>query len=300
MASVAANVSELSAKLLEGCKLVADSCPETNVPLVITPQGKLYSVGNQSYYQKINGTLSKLVPPQTTNSDTPDSKPKQQPQLHSPHAKVEQDLNTQDRMGLSALVAQKLLEGFTLLSESCPTTNVPLVQNQAGHILSVGTGTWYTRRGATLVPAATSPGKETVTSPPSVLPVPRYETAEFPQPLATPCAPGSMGASLHSSDSILNPTPSGMCGSSFPGGAPRGAGPATGALGEGQMLPPHIAGEVDATFGILTHTLAEARQALSRASMVSNTTSASSPDVASIVAVIKDTAQAMVALRSLS
>ena len=33
------NVNELSQKLLEGCKLLSDSCPETNVPLVSTKDG---------------------------------------------------------------------------------------------------------------------------------------------------------------------------------------------------------------------------------------------------------------------
>ena len=44
-----------------------------------------------------------------------------------------------DSQSLSERVAQKLLEGYTLLSDSCPHTNVPLVQSTAGQILSVGT-----------------------------------------------------------------------------------------------------------------------------------------------------------------
>ena len=38
------NVNELSQKLLEGCKLLSDSCPETNVPLVSTKDGARASV----------------------------------------------------------------------------------------------------------------------------------------------------------------------------------------------------------------------------------------------------------------
>ena len=39
--SVDRNVSELSQKLLEGCKLLSESCPETNVPLVSTLDGRM-------------------------------------------------------------------------------------------------------------------------------------------------------------------------------------------------------------------------------------------------------------------
>ena len=46
---------------------------------------------------------------------------------------------------LSSLIADKLLEGFELLPESCPVTRVPLVQNQHGHVFSVGTGQWFER-----------------------------------------------------------------------------------------------------------------------------------------------------------
>ena len=67
------------------------------------------------------------------------------------------------------MVAQKLLEGFTLLSDSCPTTNVPLVQNKQGQIFSVGTGRYYEQRGdgklAELgVAAAASPAPSSVPS----------------------------------------------------------------------------------------------------------------------------------------
>ena len=41
-----ANVNSLSQRLLEGCKLLSESCPETNVPLVSTQDGRMYSVGN--------------------------------------------------------------------------------------------------------------------------------------------------------------------------------------------------------------------------------------------------------------
>ena len=57
--SVDRNVSELSQKLLEGCKLLHESCPETNVPLVATKDGRMYSVGNGCYYVHEGGALVK-------------------------------------------------------------------------------------------------------------------------------------------------------------------------------------------------------------------------------------------------
>ena len=56
--SVDRNVSELSQKLLEGCKLLHESCPETNVPLVATKDGRMYSVGNGCYYVHEGGAVS--------------------------------------------------------------------------------------------------------------------------------------------------------------------------------------------------------------------------------------------------
>ena len=56
------NVNSLSEKLLEGCKLLSDSCPETNVPLVSTPEGRMFSVGNGCYYVKEGDVLRKEAP----------------------------------------------------------------------------------------------------------------------------------------------------------------------------------------------------------------------------------------------
>ena len=143
------NVNELSQKLLEGCKLLSDSCPETNVPLVSTKDGRMYSVGNGSYYVRDSaGELRKVGAEQPAaaepsllssaaagGSPGPAGSPRSSaPALASPSPAAEAEAQS-----LSARVAQKLLEGYTLLSDSCPHTNVPLVQSTAGQILSVGT-----------------------------------------------------------------------------------------------------------------------------------------------------------------
>jgi uncharacterized Zn finger protein (UPF0148 family) len=143
------NVNELSQKLLEGCKLLSDSCPETNVPLVSTKDGRMYSVGNGSYYiRDSGGELRKVGAEQPAaaepsflssaaagGSPGPVGSPRSSaPALASPSPAAEAEAQS-----LSARVAQKLLEGYTLLSDSCPHTNVPLVQSTAGQILSVGT-----------------------------------------------------------------------------------------------------------------------------------------------------------------
>ena len=145
------NVNELSQKLLEGCKLLSDSCPETNVPLVSTKDGRMYSVGNGSYYvrdsagelRKVGAEQPAAAEPSLLSSAAAGGSPgpacagsprSSAPALASPSPAAEAEAQS-----LSARVAQKLLEGYTLLSDSCPHTNVPLVQSTAGQILSVGT-----------------------------------------------------------------------------------------------------------------------------------------------------------------
>lgn len=125
------NVNALSTKLLEGCKLLSESCPETNVPLVLTKDGRMFSVGNETYYRKENG---KLVPDGGSSSVVATSA-----------AGAPQPRPAADDQTLSAHVAQKLLEGWTLLPDTCPETNVPLVQSKDGQILSVGTGKHHRR-----------------------------------------------------------------------------------------------------------------------------------------------------------
>lgn len=141
------NVNELSQKLLEGCKLLSESCPETNVPLVSTTDGRMYSVGNGCYYavDRNTGTLVKVDSKAAPRS--PMSVP-HSPVTLTPSSAIHNDssfsalrgasgsriISEESAQTLSARVAQKLLDGFTLLSESCPTTNVPLVQNAAGQV----------------------------------------------------------------------------------------------------------------------------------------------------------------------
>ncbi|KAL1519138.1 hypothetical protein AB1Y20_003400 [Prymnesium parvum] len=148
------NVNELSQKLLEGCKLLSESCPETNVPLVSTKDGRMYSVGNGCYYIRDRGVLLKLDNHPSTPSISAPPSPVPTPSRISHSAKRADVSPTsggfsraadESSQTLSARVAQKLLDGFTLLSESCPATNVPLVQNASGQIFSVGTNKWYVR-----------------------------------------------------------------------------------------------------------------------------------------------------------
>ena len=166
--SVDRNVSELSQKLLEGCKLLHESCPETNVPLVATKDGRMYSVGNGCYYVHEGGALVKSGK-EAASPLRPIATPIAPPTATAPTPAAAPPPAADDSASLSAMVAQKLLEGFTLLSDSCPTTNVPLVQNKQGQIFSVGTGRYYERRGdgklAELgVAAAASPAPSSVPS----------------------------------------------------------------------------------------------------------------------------------------
>ena len=211
------NVNELSQKLLEGCKLLSDSCPETNVPLVSTKDGRMYSVGNGAYYiRDSGGELRKVGAEQPAAEPSPlrsaagagspgpacgGSPWSSAPALPSPSPAAEAEAQS-----LSARVAQKLLEGYTLLSESCPHTNVPLVQSTAGQIFSVGTGKSYHRVGSELLelshpphdgaPAsmaiAAAAGMAPPPPPVSMAPPPSMTALPSPRSSAQP-PPGSFG-----------------------------------------------------------------------------------------------------------
>lgn len=174
--SVDRNVSELSQKLLEGCKLLSDSCPETNVPLVSTPDGRMFSVGNGCYYVKEGDVLRKEAPAASALPATPGSPPRA-------GTAGGIDATTADGTSLSSKVAAKLLDGYTLLSESCPVTSVPLVQDAQGRILSVGTGLWYERTGGQLVEARNG---ITATSAPPPHPGPPSDAMLMPPPPPRP------------------------------------------------------------------------------------------------------------------
>ena len=121
------------------------------MPLVSTKDGRMYSVGNGAYYiRDSGGELRKIgaepaaepsplrtAAPAAVNTPRGGSPWSGAPALPSPSPG--RPSAEADAQGLSARVAQKLLEGYTLLSESCPLTNVPLVQSTAGQIFSVGT-----------------------------------------------------------------------------------------------------------------------------------------------------------------
>ena len=262
-ARINANVNSLSQKLLEGCKLLSESCPDTNVPLVLTPDGRMYSVGNGVYYAREGGEMIKVPDVPVAAPTKPPSTPSSPNRgflgyapgsalgtVEMPSAAPEQSL--------SSRVAAKLLEGFTLLSESCPVTSVPLVQDPSGRILSVGTGRWYERTGGELLetsvpgpPLAVMPtaftngGTPAVptpalpTPPPAMIaprqlpPVPVYtpamppttpQPAAYPPYAAAPAAPASMeygsGASAAVASAVLQSSSSPATAAAYSGVAP--------------------------------------------------------------------------------
>jgi len=195
-------------KLLEGCKLLSDSCPETNVPLVSTADGRMYSVGNGAYYMRHGNEIVKVadtpaVPASPAKVESP-TRGFITAHVHAPPGSVVPPSGGRtpsgaalaagaDGQSLSSRVAAKLLEGYTLLSESCPSTSVPLVQDQSGHILSVGTGRWYERTGGQLTevgpPSAPVPGLAAST-PIAAAPAPAFpRTSASFQQNGTPLAP---------------------------------------------------------------------------------------------------------------
>ena len=294
-----ANVNSLSQKLLEGCKLLHESCPETNVPLVATKDGRMYSVGNGCYYVHEGGALVKSGK-EAASPLRPIATPIAPPTATAPTPAAAPPPAADDSASLSAMVAQKLLEGFTLLSDSCPTTNVPLVQNKQGQIFSVGTGRYYERRGdgklAELgVAAAASPAPSSVPSS-ELLRAMNDAAPPAGSPLAPPYSPPPpAAASAAVADALAAaaaPPPSYSGTVSWPPASPLAAA----AAAAGYAPPPAPAaappaGLVDATVQLLYAKLGEAKAALALAA---------GPDAAApTITLIKETALAIAALRAL-
>ena len=184
-----ANVNSLSQRLLEGCKLLSESCPETNVPLVSTQDGRMYSVGNGCYYVREGSELVKAQaePPPAAPPATPGGSPARSaflaPSMNAPGTvEAPPPGPPENGQSLSSRVAAKLLEGFTLLSESCPVTSVPLVQDAQGRILSVGTGRWYERTGGDLIESYGAPAPAAALVPQSMAQPPQPSHAMPPPP----------------------------------------------------------------------------------------------------------------------
>ena len=190
-----ANVNQLSQKLLEGCKLLSESCPETNVPLVSTMDGRMYSVGNGCYYAREGSELVKVAaesvaPPPPATPGSPNRPSIMAYASGAPPGSVEMPtVPPIETQSLSSRVAAKLLEGFTLLSESCPVTSVPLVQDPSGRILSVGTGKWYERTGGELLESSAGPLLD-ATLPPATMPA--IAATALPPPQKTSPPPSSL------------------------------------------------------------------------------------------------------------
>lgn len=291
------NVSELSHKLLEGCKLLSESCPETNVPLVLTLDGHMYSVGNDAYYEKDeSGGLRRMgcAYPAPSAPSAPTSSGRRVP---SPGPAVASHASGSN---LSAKVAEKLLEGYTLLNESCPTTNAPLIESPDGRILSVGTGTWYERRGDSIVPVKpfAQPAPPTLAGGGS--PAPSVAASVYASSARSSYsdsrADGRATYSRPYPAAVSDPPATSLNGSvpSAHASAPPSAAPAAAATVV-PLSPPPMGGtlqsEVDAATEVLTEKLAQARIALARTSEVGA--------VAPLVAHIRDIAAAIAALRAL-
>ena len=276
------------------------------MPLVSTKDGRMYSVGNGAYYVKEGTELRKVGGPDAVSTPAAPAAPAAPteplptttpvsatvgaspwtgaPVLPSPP----QPEAEADSQSLSARVAQKLLEGYQLLSESCPQTSVPLVQHTDGRIYSVGTGKFYTRVGSELRELGA-----------------QHETATGSMPPPPP--PSSVNA--HASPSVLGldttfatAETAAMPALSFgpPAGAPKpasnGDAPTTPAILSAPPVPVEEATRashpvVESTLSVLYQKLEQARLELMR----TTTTEAAAP----LVALIKDIAQAIATLKTI-
>lgn len=255
----------------------------------------MYSVGNGAYYVKEGDELRKVggsdavstpaAPAGKENEPLPTTTPVSEklgaspwtgaPILPSP---PQPEAET-DSQSLSARVAQKLLEGYQLLSESCPHTSVPLVQHTDGRIYSVGTGKFYTRVGTELRELGAQQETATGSMPPP--PPPASVTA-----YASPSALG------------LDPTFATAETAAMPALSPaaNGGAPTTPAIFSAPPVPMEeppraIHPVVESTLSVLYQKLEQARLELMR----TTTTQAAAP----LVALIKDIAQAIATLKTL-
>lgn len=290
------NVSELSQKLLEGCKLLSDSCPETNVPLVLTLDGRIYSVGNGAYYErdetgqllvagaeKAGGACVSPVPkPHSVGASSAARTPRSSPPVAA------------DTTGtsLSAMVAEKLLEGYTLLSESCPVTNVPLVQSPDGRIFSVGTSTWYERRGTSVVEVRgkSQPGGPAWNASPAdsltASSVHSFPSASRGCDRDSAALASAASGSQHRGAACDNSRANSHAAALQSAAAAAAAAAAVSAAPASDVLQ----SELTAVRDVLTEKLAQARIALSRANGVD--------EVAPLVALVKEIASAIGVLRA--
>lgn len=249
----------------------------------------MYSVGNGHYYARNGNELHKLPPDTAPAAHTMLAPPTPtSPSFSSTNHLLAAPEPGQLDSRLSQLVAQKLLEGCTLLSESCEVTSVPLVQDQQGRIISVGTGKVYERISGKLremgafTPTA-SRDMHTMSSMPS------SANPSDSQPLA---ALASSSFAIHpptSAPSFATTPTSSLAASSFP--APM--------FSPLSMPPPpltaaplhEMARTIDGTLSVLGQQLDGVRGALATAS--------GTEAVAPLVSLVKEIALAIAALRAL-
>eukprot|EP00164_Ancoracysta_twista_P012921 GFYU01020440.1.p1 GENE.GFYU01020440.1~~GFYU01020440.1.p1 ORF type:complete len:333 (+),score=94.56 GFYU01020440.1:158-1156(+) len=147
------NVNQLSKKLLEGWTLLSDSCPNTtcNVPLIMNKAKEIYCINCDKYCER-DGDSMKYSLNQPTTGQTPAPAQAPAPVATAPASVVappavssspkKQNDSGSRSDSSSALIAQKLLQGWTLLNDYCPNPDcsVPLVRNKEGQMSCVSCG----------------------------------------------------------------------------------------------------------------------------------------------------------------
>jgi uncharacterized Zn finger protein (UPF0148 family) len=112
--------------LLKGWKMLGTTCPVTgSVPLMQNKEGRKYSVA-------IGKFMDELYEEEEEDEEVEEAK------TEAPKPLPSRTTTTKSDDDASTEIGKLLMQGWTMLGESCPITDVPLMQNRSGRKYSVG------------------------------------------------------------------------------------------------------------------------------------------------------------------
>lgn len=114
---------DIAELLLQGWAMLAESCPNCNIPLMRNPRTKI---------EKCVGCSSSVPSEERSGpaqADTPLSEPQPEDSFSFPVPDSTSTAETQSDRDVGE-IAKKLLAGWALLDDYCPACNTPLVRNR--------------------------------------------------------------------------------------------------------------------------------------------------------------------------
>ena len=126
------NARKCGELMLKGWKMLATTCPVTGtVPLMQNKEGRKYSVA-----------IGKFMDELYNDDDEEEEENSKEEEKSTATIKTNISHNT-DRKNMKNAqnkIGELLMKGWTMLAETCPITNVPLMQNREGRKYSCGLG----------------------------------------------------------------------------------------------------------------------------------------------------------------